>query len=143
VWAAALTEEIRAIPDPVLRHAVAGILDCTASGFGEVAIREAGAKHMALVGFALEAEVLAGLKAGIATLGDTDPDLAVSEAEAWIRQKLTHTDAVQVAWAFGPLRFVEFLGRPRKRIIVDSVVYDCQRKRIVGVLTDGGGLYRV
>ena len=139
VWADALVEEVRSIPEPALRYAVAGTLDCVASGCGEISVRKHDARHLAMDSFVLDPEAMDLIHEGLLARGTVDPETTLTDAALWIRERLRKTDAIQVAWALGPLRF-EGIDLPL--FTVDHVVYDLRKRRILGVATDNG-IYKV
>lgn len=143
-WAENLIAEIQAIEDPAFRHCVAGLLDACASGCGHVLVRRNNGNKISLVRISLDPEVLEALERGVRTLNeDVDFPKLLEETDAWLKVRFKSTNAVQIAWAVGPLRDVApYEPDSLKTIAIDHIVYDVKNGKFLGVKYDGGGLYR-
>lgn len=144
-WAETLTRRILAIEDPVLQHAVAGIIDSIASGYGSIAVERI-EDRFRLVGFIVDDEAQLALKRGMESFG-TEADMArkIIEADLWLRKNIVGCSVFHVAWSVGRLKDItpEDMNRRRPRLIfIDDVVYDITAGKFLGVPLAQGGFYR-
>lgn len=145
-WAKELADEIVALPDPALRHAVAGVVDTCASGFGEIAVRRTSSNTLKFEGILLDKEVMAALCRGLEAFEVPDTMGTIDNAVQWVKEKCRNASALQIAFCLGALKDTTPLPvgeRSRLRCITsDHLMYDFNKQAILGVRLDDGSIYR-